>query len=306
MIPSSHHANHPAHAPAAVRQDPRVVEAPPGSGPQPDRRRRGDRRGRRACHRQRRRRVRHDARRAARQSRTAALAAGASGGAARRLLHAGADHASGGRHELPRNLQRHDRRPHHGLRARLRTRLPPVLPAPASPRVAARAGRGERRDPPAGRHRPDRRRRRHRRGDGAAHGSVRPARDGGGRAAPRRAARRAKARWPRRARRPAAARGFRRADGAAHAGHRGIHAPGALPADEAHGLLHQHRPRPHDTTRRSGRRAPRRRDRGRRPRRLRTGAAARRSPAVDDARCDARRFLGNQPLRNVVDKANWF
>src|SRR5262249_10875994 len=56
------------------------------------------------------------------------------------------------------------------------------------------------------------------------------------------------------------------------------------PAHAAHGVLHQHRPRPDHEARRSRGRAPRRRDRGGGPRRVRGGAAPRGPSALDDAR----------------------
>src|SRR2546426_155413 len=110
------------------------------------------------------------------------------------------------------------------------------------------------------------------------------ARDRRGPAPARGAAGRAQARRARRARRAAAARGLRDPHGAPHSGHRGLHEPDALSADEALGVLHQYRTRHDDAARRSGRGAAGRRDRRRRARRLRAGAAAGRPSAVDDAR----------------------
>ena len=51
-----------------------------------------------------------------------ALAPGSAGRAPRRVVLPGADRPPGGRHQLPRDLQRPHRRPHHGLRAGLRPR----------------------------------------------------------------------------------------------------------------------------------------------------------------------------------------
>ena len=104
--------------------------------------------------------------------------------------------------------------------------------AAASPRVEEVA-REQRRRASAGVDRADRRRGRHRGGDGTACGGVRH--DGAG---DRRASRRGTA-WRGRAApaggagRAAAAGGFRHPDRAAHAGDRGLHASRALPAHEA-------------------------------------------------------------------------
>src|SRR5882672_8605974 len=81
-----------------------------------------------------------------------------------------------------------------------------------------------------------------------------------------------------------AARRLRHPHGAAHAGDRGLHAPGSLPADEAHRVLHQHRAWEDDAARRPGGGAPRGGDRRGRARRLRARAAAGRPSAVDDGR----------------------
>ena len=70
--------------------------------------------------------------RARRSGGPAPLAPGSAGRPARGLLLPGADRAPGGRDELPRDLQRSYRRPHHGLRARLRAGAPP-LPAETAP-----------------------------------------------------------------------------------------------------------------------------------------------------------------------------
>ena len=117
------------------------------------RRRHGDRRCRRG--------VRHSPAASCSRTRPAALAAGAAGRPAGGLLLPGADRASGGGDELPRDLQRPHRRAHHGLRARLRARAAPVHPAAAAARVEARAA-GHRSGASARGDRPDRRRGRHR------------------------------------------------------------------------------------------------------------------------------------------------
>ena len=100
-------------------------------------------------------------------------------------------------------------------------------------------------------------------------------------------------------------------------------------ADEAHRVLHQHRPRGHCGPGRSGGRPPEWRDSRRRPRRipdraftpdhplwsaqgvLITPHVAGADPYLDDRRTEifidnCLRFNEGRPLRNVVDKANWF
>src|SRR5712691_6435243 len=111
------------------------------------------------------------------------MAPGSAGGATGRILHARADRAPGGGDELPGDLQRPHRRPHHGFRAGLRAGISPLPAAPAASRVAARAER-YRGDRAVRGHGADRRRGRHRRGGRAARGILRHARDRRRRAPP--------------------------------------------------------------------------------------------------------------------------
>ena len=257
----------------------------------------------------------------------APVAAGAAGRAARGLLFPGADRAPRRRHQFPRDLQRPHRRPHHGLRARIRSGAPGLSSATASPRVAPGAAR-HRGDPPPRGDAAARGRGWYRRRGGPSRRGIRHARDRRRRPPPRGAAGRGRAPWARRARRAVAACGLRGPHRPAYAGDGGLHEPRALSAHEAHGVLHQYRARHDHAPRRSRRRAAGRRDRRGRARRLRAGAAARRSPPVCTARPrdhvphhrhrsvsyrrfdslldNCRRFLAGQPLRNVVDKPRWF